>query len=94
MKRYVLSVVKYFVPALLVALAFRAVTLLSFAQASVRFAVIGDYGSNSSNEQAVANLAKSWTPDFIITTGDNSYGSTSIDINIGKYYHEFIGNYI
>ena len=63
---------------------------------TVTFAIIGDYGSDGPDELDVANLVKSWNPDFIITTGDNNYmgGSTStIDQNIGKYYHEFIGNY-
>src|SRR5688572_13851644 len=47
--------------------------------AQVTIGVIGDYGSayaggaSFSNEQAVANLIKSWNPDFIITTGDNNY---------------------
>ena len=60
----------------------------------IRFAAFGDYGSNSSNEQAVATMVASWNPDFIITTGDNSYGSTAIDTNIGKYYQSYIGNYV
>jgi len=61
---------------------------------SVRFAVFGDYGVDDNYEEAVANLVKSWNPDFIITTGDNSYGSNYIDNNIGKYYGEFIGDYV
>ena len=60
---------------------------------SIRFAAFGDYGTNTANEQAVANLVNSLSPDFIITTGDNSYGSTAIDNNIGKYYAAYIGNY-
>jgi hypothetical protein len=59
-----------------------------------KFAVIGDYGDDSSGEQAVADLINSWNVDFIITTGDNSYGNTPIDENIGKYYADYIGNYI
>ena len=39
----------------------------------VTFAVIGDYGLASQNEADVANLVKSWNPDFIVTTGDNNY---------------------
>jgi hypothetical protein len=45
----------------------------------------------------VANLVKSWNPDFIITTGDNNYfdGSASIiDQNVGQYYHDFIHPYV
>ena len=45
------------------------------------------------NELAVANLVNSLDPDFCVPTGDNSYGSTDIDINIGQYYSDFIGNY-
>jgi hypothetical protein len=62
----------------------------------VRFAVIGDYGWSGPDELAVANLVHSWNPDFIITTGDNNYrlGETStIDQNIGQYYHDFISPY-
>jgi len=63
---------------------------------SIRFAVIGDYGLAGQPELDVANLVKSWSPDFVITTGDNNYptGSAStIDQNIGQYYQEFIYPY-
>ena len=66
--------------------------------------VIGDYGAAYQgkgspgylNERAVANLVKSWQPDFIITVGDNNYptnGADTIDINIGQFYHEYIYPY-
>jgi hypothetical protein len=64
--------------------------------ASFRFAVIGDYGDDSTAEGDVAELVKSWAPDIIVTTGDNNYNDgaeTTIDKNIGKYYHEFIYPY-
>jgi len=63
---------------------------------SVRFAALGDYGTGNQNAEAVANLIKSWTPDFIISLGDNNYpngGADTIDNNIGKFYHEFIRPY-
>jgi tartrate-resistant acid phosphatase type 5 len=63
---------------------------------TVRFAVIGDYGSDGANEASVAFLVKSWSPDFVITVGDNNYPSgyaSTIDVNIGKHYQQFIGNY-
>jgi tartrate-resistant acid phosphatase type 5 len=63
---------------------------------AVRFAVIGDFGSAGQAEQDVANLVKSWKPDFIITVGDNNYSdgaASTIDPNIGQYYHEFIYPY-
>jgi len=61
-----------------------------------RFAVIGDYGDDSSQEQDVADLVKSWNPDFVITLGDNNYfdgAASTIDANIGKYYQNFIFPY-
>jgi Ca2+-binding RTX toxin-like protein len=58
----------------------------------VRFAAFGDYGS-SSGTQSVADLVKSLNVDFITTTGDNLYGSDPIDIQVGQFYSEYIGNY-
>lgn len=63
---------------------------------AIHFAVIGDYGSDGQAELDVANEVKSWNPDFIVTLGDNNYNSGSastIDDNIGQYYHEFIHPY-
>jgi hypothetical protein len=60
------------------------------------FAVIGDYGYDSQPEADVAALVKSWNPEFIVTVGDNNYGSgaaSTIDANIGKYYHDYIYPY-
>ena len=62
----------------------------------LRFAVVGDFGANSADEAAVANLIKAWRPAFVITTGDNNYpngAQETIDVNIGKFYAEFIGHY-
>lgn len=62
----------------------------------VRFAVIGDYGMNNNSEADVSHLIHSWSPDFIITLGDNNYPSGSadtIDANIGKYFHDYIYPY-
>jgi hypothetical protein len=62
----------------------------------LRFAVIGDYGTGGQPEADVAALIKSWSPDFVITTGDNNYPSGSaetLDTNVGQFYHEFIYPY-
>lgn len=70
--------------------------IISVNAYSQHFAVIGDFGANSNSELQVSNLVKSWGPEFIITTGDNNYPSgeaSTIDVNIGKYYHEFIYPY-
>ena len=37
------------------------------------FAVVGDFGSGTSNERAVASMIGSWDPDFVLTVGDNAY---------------------
>ena len=63
-----------------------------------RFAVIGDYGDDSNNQLAVANRLKAVAPDFITTTGDNTYfvGNTPAadfanwDKTQGKYYGDYI----
>ncbi len=73
-----------------------AFAALSFGQVP-RFAVVGGYGDASGgNEAPVARLVKSWQPDFIITLGGNNYPNgeaSTIDANIGQYYHQYIYNY-
>jgi hypothetical protein len=44
------------------------------------FAVVGDFGSGTSDETAVASLIESWHPDFVLTTGDNAYPMGSKDV--------------
>jgi hypothetical protein len=68
--------------------------------ASVRFAVIGDFGHESSGGAlGVANLVDTWGVDFIVTTGDNTYyippASTpeAHDRGSGQFYHEYIYPY-
>lgn len=63
---------------------------------SIVFAVIGDYGKAGDPEKDVAILVKSWSPDFIITTGDNNYQSgelKTIKENVSNYYGDFIYNF-
>ena len=78
-------------------------TTSALPAAQITVGIIGDYGAayagavSTSNEQAVANLVKSWNPDFIITTGDNNYPNgeaSTIDTNIGQFFHEFIYPYV
>jgi tartrate-resistant acid phosphatase type 5 len=76
--------------------AFTAVPPSPTSVPSARFAVIGDFGMAGEPEGAVANLVKSWSPEFIVTTGDNNYPdgeAATIDANIGQYYQEFIYPY-
>jgi len=41
--------------------------------ATFTFAVVGDFGSGTANETAVASMISSWHPDFVQTVGDNAY---------------------
>jgi tartrate-resistant acid phosphatase type 5 len=64
---------------------------------SVRMAVIGDYGEAGPAEAAVAELVKSWSPELVITLGDNNYqhgAASTLDDNVGQYYHAFISPYL
>jgi|GEM_PF-581403 len=64
------------------------------------FACVGDYGDDDDNSRAVADMIKSWSPDYIITVGDNDYSDgafrgtfDALELAVGQYFHEFIGNY-
>lgn len=63
---------------------------------NITFAVIGDFGSGTSDEADVAALIESWSVDFIITTGDNNYPygeADTIDDNVGQFYQSYISPY-
>lgn len=68
---------------------------VNVAADSITFAIIGDYGRDTKQEDSVAKMVKSWKPDFVVTVGDNNYSegraSTIVD-HIGKYYCDFIYN--
>lgn len=62
----------------------------------MRFAVIGDFGTGDQAEADVAALVHSWSPDIVLTVGDDNYPSgeaQTIDRNIGAYYQDFIHPY-
>jgi len=63
---------------------------------STRFAIIGDYGIAGQPEADVAALVDRWQVNDIVTVGDNNYldgAATTIDANIGQYYHAYIAPY-
>jgi tartrate-resistant acid phosphatase type 5 len=60
------------------------------APGTLRFAVIGDFGSGSANEAAVAELVKSWNPDFILAVGDDRYGARDYDAVVGQFYCDYL----
>lgn len=63
------------------------------APGTVRFAVIGDYGTNDAGAAAVADLVDAAAPDFIATVGDNSCFGNLPDTAVGRYYADYIGAY-
>lgn len=70
------------------------------AQDEVRLAVIGDYGDDDDNSREVAGLIKSWSPDHIVTVGDNDYTDgeyrgtfTGLELGVGQFFADYIGNY-
>ena len=54
----------------------------------VAFAVVTDYGTGTSTEGAVADMINGWSPEFIVTAGDNYQGSSDSDV-----YPTYVGNY-
>ena len=50
------------------------------------FGAIGDFGDGSSAEARVAGVMAGWNPDFIVTLGDNRYGSTNFDLTVGQFF--------
>lgn len=67
---------------------------IPFPPPLARYAVIGDYGSASDDEAAVAALVDSLGPDAVFTAGDNNYDTTDgQDVRIGQYYQEYMYPY-
>jgi hypothetical protein len=67
----------------------------AFSQTTVRFAVIGDYGGDSTPEKRVAAMIRAWGPDFILTLGDNAYSDhnprhDAFQADVVAYYGDFI----
>ena len=60
---------------------------------SIRFASIGDFGVGCCGQVAVANMVDTWSPDFIVTVGDNNYDLPTMDEAVGVTYADSIGNY-
>jgi len=61
--------------------------------AASTFAIITDYGTGT-GASATANMVKTWKPEFIVTSGDNSQGTNcnaSCYSNIiNPYYGDFL----
>lgn len=59
---------------------------------SVRFAVLGDFGNDSTAEGDVAKMIDDQNVDFIATVGDNRYGSRTFDEAVGRYFCGYLNN--
>lgn len=61
---------------------------------TTRFVAFGDHGVDNTNQNSVAVRMKQYNPEFMVTTGDNTYfTSTAVsnwDTTQAKYYGEFI----
>lgn len=64
------------------------------APAVVDFAVIGDFGDGGPLAGAVASMIGEWDADFIVTTGDDTYGDETRETAIGQFYSDYIGAYV
>jgi hypothetical protein len=53
------------------------------------FAVVGDFGSGTRNETAVASLIQSWHPNFVLTVGDNAYPLGSSGLLDRDIFHPY-----
>ncbi len=57
---------------------------------SLRFAMLGDFGDDSTAEANVAALVAAQTPDIVVTAGDNRYGSRTYEQVIGNHYGQYV----
>lgn len=59
-------------------------------------AVIGDYGTGGARAGRVAELVMSWSPDSVVTVGDNYYrsaggsGTGRYDRSVGRFYCDLL----
>lgn len=54
------------------------------------FAFIADFDGRTDQARTVAEMVASWEPQFIVTGGDNIYGNTDRETNIGELYGDYI----
>ena len=48
---------------------------------------------NSPASGRLRQLVDTWNVDFILTAGDNVYGTMTLDNAVGQFYSDYIGNY-
>jgi tartrate-resistant acid phosphatase type 5 len=60
---------------------------------SVRVAVLGDFGLAGLPLADVTRVVRSWSPDVIVTVGDNNYPSgdaSTMEANVGQYFGDYV----
>ena len=57
---------------------------------TARFAMLGDFGDNSAAQASVAAMVASQNPDFIVTAGDNRYGTSTYQQTIADHYGDYV----
>ena len=57
---------------------------------TVTIALVGDFGDESQAEKDVAELIDSWSPDYVVTVGDNRYGDSDLDAAVGQFYCDYM----
>lgn len=60
--------------------------------APITFAVIGDFGTNSSAANKVADIIEAENMAFVVTVGDNRYGERTFDEAVGGPYCAYLAN--
>ncbi len=58
--------------------------------ASIRFAMLGDFGNDSTDEANVAAMVAAQNAEFVVTAGDNRYGSLTYQQAIGNHYSQYL----
>jgi hypothetical protein len=51
----------------------------------LRFAIIGDYGNGTSEEDSLAYAVKAYDPEYVFTVGDNYDGSGTYNTTVGPF---------
>jgi hypothetical protein len=57
---------------------------------SVRFAMLGDFGADSTGEADVAAMVAAQNAEFIVTAGDNRYGSLTFQQAVGNHFGQWL----
>ena len=66
------------------------VSSVAAASGTLRFAMLGDFGTNNTAEADVAAMVAAQSPEIIVTAGDNRYGNLTFQQAVGDHYGQYI----